>query len=82
MLNTADLDPTEIRRERKERPGRARDVAHAMGLREAQLVAAHVGHGTVAIDANPDRLIPMIEGLGNALIYAHEHSIAAATTSS
>lgn len=74
MLNTADLDPTEIRRERKERPGRARDVAHAMGLREAQLVAAHVGHGTVAIDANPDRLIPMIEGLGTVMALTRNES--------
>lgn len=60
--------PTDIRAQRAERPTlRARDFADAMGIPEAALVAAHLGHGVTALTANPDRLIPMVQTLGDVL---------------
>ena len=62
------LSPAAIRALRVENAkARARDLAHAHGLTEAQLVAAHVGHGAVAIDATPDRLFPLIRDLGDVM---------------
>ncbi|MEM8569385.1 MAG: ChuX/HutX family heme-like substrate-binding protein [Pseudomonadota bacterium] len=54
----------EIRAERAKRTGRARDIADAMGISEAELVAAEVGRGVVPIHAHPDTLIPALEPLG------------------
>lgn len=67
QTETAQLTPDAIREAFKTRGGRARDVAEALGLREAQLVAAHIGQGTTAIAAHPDRLIPAIERLGTCM---------------
>lgn len=46
---------------------RARDLADKLGIPEAQLVAAHLGHGAMRIDAHPDRLIPAAEKLGEVM---------------
>ncbi|QFT93610.1 Hemin transport protein HemS [Roseovarius sp. THAF9] len=46
---------------------RTRDQADALGIPEAQLVAAHVGRGTVRIAAHPDRVIPAAEKLGEVM---------------
>jgi len=57
--------PEAIRRARAEAPKtRERDLADRLGISEAQLVAAHLGHGATAIAADPDRLLPAVEGLG------------------
>lgn len=62
------LSPAEIRALRAENPKvRARDFAQMHGLTEAELVAAHVGHGATAIVADPDRLIPWAGKLGDVL---------------
>lgn len=62
------LSPADIRALRAANPkARARDFAHAHGLTEAELVAAHVGHGAVVIDATPDRLFPLIRELGDVM---------------
>ena len=62
------LSPSAIRALRAENPkARARDFAHAHGMTEAALVAAHVGHGTTMIDATPDRLFPLIRELGDVM---------------
>ncbi|MBA4352508.1 MAG: hemin-degrading factor [Rhodobacter sp.] len=62
------LTPAAIRALRLENPkARARDFAHANGIPEAALVAAHVGHGTTAIDATTDRLFPLIRDLGDVM---------------
>lgn len=62
------LSPAEIRTLRAAHPkARTRDLAHSHGMTEADLVAAHVGHGAVAIDATPDRLFPLIRDLGDVM---------------
>lgn len=62
------LTAAEIRDLRSDNPRiRARDLADANGLCEAQIVAAHVGHGARVIDATPDRLMPLVQALGDVL---------------
>ncbi|MBZ4690568.1 MAG: hemin-degrading factor [Cereibacter sp.] len=62
------FSPSHIRALRAEDPrARARDFAEARGLTEADLVAAHVGHGATAIAAEPDLLMPLIGDLGDVL---------------
>lgn len=64
----AKLSPDAIRALRAENPKpRARDFAGAQGITEADLVAAHVGHGTTALVADPDRLVPWIGKLGDVM---------------
>lgn len=59
------MTPAEIRAKISENPkARARDLAESLGLAEVQLVAARVGEGVTRIDATPDRLIPLVGGLG------------------
>lgn len=53
-----------LRAEREARSGRARDIAAALGVSEAQLVAADVGRGAVSIAAHPNILIPALERIG------------------
>lgn len=61
------MTPAEIRQARAEKSGRARDVAHSLGLVEAQLVASEVGKGATALEANPNKLIPAMEPLGRCM---------------
>lgn len=69
------LSPAAIRSLRADNPkARARDFAHANALTEAQLVAAHVGHGAVAIDPTPDRLFPLIRYLGDVMALTRNDS--------
>jgi putative hemin transport protein len=64
----AKPSPATIRAQRAETPNpRARDFAQSLGITEADLVAAHVGHGTTAIVADPDRLIPWVTKLGDVM---------------
>lgn len=69
--------PAHIRALRAEDPkARARDFATAHGMTEADLVAAHVGHGTTVIAAEPDRLMPRVEALGDVLaLTRNEHCV-------
>lgn len=74
-LTPAPLDPAAIRALRAEHPkARARDLAASHGLTEADLVAAHVGHGATAIDATPDALVPLIKDLGDVLALTRNES--------
>lgn len=60
--------PDAIRALRAANPkSRARDFADANLLAEAELVAAHVGHGATALVADPDRLVPWIGKLGDVM---------------
>ena len=69
------IHPADLRALRIENPkARARDFAHAQGLAEAELVAAHVGRGATAIQAQPDRLIPMIAALGDVMALTRNES--------
>ena len=63
-----DLTPAAIRAHRADAPkARARDLAHQLGLREAELVAAHLGHGATRISADPRRLMPAVARLGDVM---------------
>ena len=63
-----DLTPAAIRAHRADAPkARARDLAHQLGLREAELVAAHQGHGATRISADPRRLMPAVATLGEVM---------------
>jgi putative hemin transport protein len=73
----ARLGPDQIRALRAENPkARARDFAALHQITEAELVAAHVGHGTTAIVADPDRLIPWVGRLGDVMaLTRNEHCV-------
>lgn len=67
--------PDTIRALRAETPkSRARDFAAANGITEAELVAAHVGHGATVIAADPDRLVPLFGTLGDVLALTRNES--------
>ncbi len=69
------IHPADLRALRLENPkARARDFAHAQGITEAELVAAHVGCGATAIDATPERLMPLIEALGDVMALTRNES--------
>lgn len=67
--------PETIRALRSAEPkARARDFAAAKGITEAELVAANVGHGVTVIDATPDRLVPLLQELGDVLALTRNES--------
>lgn len=69
------LLPDQIRALRAENPkNRARDFALAHSITEADLVAAHVGHGATVIDATPDRLMPLVQRLGDVMALTRNES--------
>ncbi|ARO14985.1 hemin degrading factor [Ketogulonicigenium robustum] len=60
--------PAEIRQARADNPkARDRDLADSLGITEADLVAAYVGHGVTRINAHPDQLMPLIPALGEVM---------------
>lgn len=68
MTQPAVVCPSDIRAFLTANPKlRARDAADAMGISEAQLVAASVGHGTTRVAAHPDRIILAAERLGEVM---------------
>jgi len=68
MADHALLAPETIRALRAANPkARARDFAQMHQITEADLVAAHVGHWAVAIDATPDGLMPWIAQMGDVM---------------
>ncbi|MGK7754483.1 hemin-degrading factor [Roseovarius sp. C03] len=68
MSERSEPTPETIRVFQAENPKmRTRDQADALGISEAQLVAAHVGRGTTRIAAHPDRIIPAAEKLGEVM---------------
>lgn len=46
---------------------RDRDLATNLGISEAQLVAAHIGHGVRAISGHPDDVMPAAKKLGSVM---------------
>ncbi|MBD3785341.1 MAG: hemin-degrading factor [Sphingomonadales bacterium] len=59
------LSPEAIRAARIETPkARARDLAESLGIPEAALCAAFVGHGVTRIAAHPDGIIPRLTAFG------------------
>lgn len=73
----ARLGPDQIRALRAEnQKARARDLAAQHQITEAELVAAFVGHGTTAIVADPDRLVPWVGRLGDVMaLTRNEHCV-------
>lgn len=61
--------PESLRAARRENPGmRARDLADKLGVSEAALLAADVdGRRVIRIEACPDKLMPLVTGLGEVL---------------
>ena len=66
--------PADLRRILAEDSGRPFDLADKLGLPEAALVAAQVGHGAMRIDALPGRLIPCVQRLGDVLALTRNRS--------
>ncbi len=65
MTESERMTPEALRAARAEQPKvRDRDLAAALGISEAQLMAAHVGHGAVRIVAHPDLIVPELEAFG------------------
>ncbi|SDY78910.1 hemin-degrading factor [Citreimonas salinaria] len=68
MTQRAAATPDQIRAFQAENPKlRARDAADALGIAEAQLVAASVGAGATRIAAHPDDIVPAAEALGEVM---------------
>ncbi|OWJ78935.1 hemin-degrading factor [Haematobacter genomosp. 1] len=64
-----------IRTARADNPKmRERDLAASLGISEAALVAAHVGHGVTRISPVPGRLIPLVDSLGEVLALTRNES--------
>lgn len=58
-------DSARLRAARAENPKtRDRDLAAQLGVSEAELLAAHLGHGAVRIAAHPDGLVPRLAAFG------------------
>lgn len=68
MADRKPLSSRDIRAARRDSDRmRPRDLADSLGISEAELLAAHVGHGTTRIDAHPDRLMPAVDPFGEVL---------------
>ncbi|MEM1130154.1 MAG: ChuX/HutX family heme-like substrate-binding protein [Pseudomonadota bacterium] len=65
MGDPTGLSPGDIRAARADAPKlRERDLAAQLSISEAQLLAAHIGHGVRAIAPSPDAVMPAAEHLG------------------
>lgn len=53
---------------------RARELATQLGISEAELVAARVGHGTTRIEAHPDQIIAHVQNLGEVMALTRNES--------
>ena len=71
----SSLSPEEIRQAKLNNPkARDRDLAAQLGISEAQLVAAHLGHGVTAINPHPDALMPAVSKLGEVMALTRNES--------
>lgn len=69
------LTAAEIRAARDKADGKPdRDLAEDLGLSEAQLVAARVGHGAWRIASHPDTVMPLLRNLGEVLALTRNDS--------
>lgn len=72
---TTKPTPAEIRTAKLAEPKkRDRDLAESLGISEAELVAAHVGHTATAIEANPDIVMPALKALGEVMALTRNES--------
>ena len=67
--------PADIRAARLASPDlRERDLADRLQISEAQLIAAHIGHGVTRISADYDRIIPAAMRLGEVMALTRNES--------
>ena len=65
MTEARRFDSAGLRAARADKPkARDRDLAQELGVSEAELLAAHVGHGATRIAAHPDRIMPELAAFG------------------
>ena len=62
-----DTSPEALRAALADATLRSRDLAESLGVTEADLIAAQVGHGATRIAADPDTLMPAICRLGEVM---------------
>ena len=75
MTETKAPTPAEIRAYRAENVRmRERDIAAALGISEAALVAAEVGLTATRIDAHPNRLLERVKELGEVMALTRNES--------
>jgi len=51
-----------------------RNLAEKLGISEAELIAAEIGHGAVRIEAHPDQLIAHVQNLGEVMALTRNDS--------
>ncbi len=67
--------PHEIRRARTENPKmRERDLSAQLGISEAELLAAHCGHGVVRIEAQVRTVLEGLRGVGEVMALTRNES--------
>lgn len=69
-----DLTPAKLRELKRDATVRPYDLAQQLGLSEAALAEADLGHGTVRIDPTLGRLIPAIAALGEVMALTRNRS--------
>lgn len=69
-----DLSPEKLRELKRDATVRPYDLAQQLGVSEAALVEADLGHGVTRIDALPGRLIPAITLLGDVMALTRNRS--------
>ncbi|TIO71900.1 MAG: hemin-degrading factor, partial [Mesorhizobium sp.] len=67
--------PDEIRGSREDNPKmRERDLAAQLGISEAELVAAHCGHGAVRVEPRVNDLLSGLEAVGEVMALTRNES--------
>ncbi len=75
MTEDRRSDPAALRAARADNPkSRDRDLALGLGVSEAELLAAHVGHGATRIAAHPDRIVPELAAFGSLMALTRNES--------
>lgn len=69
-----NLTPARLRELKREATVRPYDLAAQLGLSEAALIEAELGHGAIRIDPKPARLIPAIQKLGDVMALTRNRS--------
>ncbi|MBK4218053.1 hemin-degrading factor [Paracoccus caeni] len=68
------ISPEKLREMKRDATVRPYDLAQQLGLPEAALVEADLGHGVTRIDATPGRLIPAVTRLGEVMALTRNRS--------
>ncbi|TKW68208.1 MAG: hemin-degrading factor [Paracoccus denitrificans] len=69
-----DLTPAKLRQLKRDATVRPYDLANQLGIPEAALAEADLGHGVIRIDPTLGRLIPAIETLGEVMALTRNRS--------